>query len=61
MIVIHGTAQEAETVRLAAILIGVSVAFFWRVFARVALAVIVIIVLTTIFAGAFALTHPAML
>jgi hypothetical protein len=54
-------AQGAESVRLIVILIGVSVAFFWRVVIRLALAILVVILLTTVFVGAFALTHPNIL
>lgn len=61
MIVTQDAAQGAETVRLAVIMIGVTVAFFWRVVIRVALAILVVILLTTVMVGAFALTHPNML
>jgi hypothetical protein len=61
MIVTQEAAQGAETVRLAVIMIGVTVAFFWRLLIRAALAVLVVILLTTVVAGAFALMHPNML
>lgn len=58
MIAAQEAAHGAETVRLAVIMVGVSVAFFWRVLVRVVLAILVIILVTTVVAGAFALTHP---
>ncbi len=61
MIGTQEAAQGAETIRLAVIMVGVSVAFFWRVLIRAALAILVIILLTTFVAGAFALTHPSIL
>jgi hypothetical protein len=61
MIVAQEAAQGAEAVRLAVIMIGVTVAFFWRVLIRVALAILVVILLTTVVAGALALMHPNML
>jgi hypothetical protein len=61
MIVAQDAAQGAETVRLAVIMLGVTVAFFWRVLIRVALAILVVILLTTVAVGAFALTHPNIL
>ena len=61
MIVTQEVAQGAETVRLVVIMIGVSVAFFWRVLIRIALAILVVILVTTVAVGAFALTHPNML
>jgi hypothetical protein len=39
----------------------VSVALFWRVLIRVALAILVVILVTTVVVGAFALTHPNIL
>lgn len=61
MIAAQEAAHGAETVRLAVIMVGVSVAFFWRVLVRVVLAILVIILVTTVVAGAFALTHPNIL
>ena len=61
MIAAQEAAHGAETVRLAVIMVGVSVAFFWRVLVRVVLAILVIILVTTVGAGAFALTHPNIL
>ena len=58
MIVTQEAAQGAETIRLAVIMVGVSVAFFWRALIRLALVILVVIFVTTIVAGAFALTHP---
>lgn len=60
MIIPQGPAQ-AETVRLIVIMVGVTVAFFWRALIRLALVILVVIFVTTIVAGAFALTHPTML
>jgi len=61
MIVTPAAAQGAETVRLVVIMIGVTVAFFWRALIRVALALLVVILVATVAAGAFALTHPNIL
>ncbi|HEX6856447.1 MAG TPA: hypothetical protein VF204_14230 [Streptosporangiaceae bacterium] len=61
MIAAQEAAHGAETVRLAVIMVGVSVAFFWRVLVRVVLAILVIILVTTVVVGAFALTHPNIL
>lgn len=61
MIAAQEAAHGAETVRLAVIMVGVSVAFFWRVLVRVVLAILVIILVATVVAGAFALTHPNIL
>lgn len=61
MIVTQEAVQGAETIRLAVIMAGVSVAFFWRALIRVALAILVVILVTTVVLGAFALTHPGIL
>lgn len=61
MIAAQEAAHGAETVRLAVIMVGVGVAFFWRVLVRVVLAILVIILVTTVVVGAFALTHPNIL
>ena len=60
MIIPHEAAQ-AETVRLIVIMVGVTVAFFWRALIRLALVILVVIFVTTVVAGAFALTHPTIL
>jgi MFS superfamily sulfate permease-like transporter len=61
MIAAQEAAHSAETVRLVVIMIGVTVAFFWRALIRVVLALLVVILVTTVVVGAFALTHPNML
>ena len=61
MIVTPEAAQGAETVRLVVIMIGVTVAFFWRALVRVVLALLVVILVATVALGAFALTHPSIL
>jgi len=61
MIAAQGTAQGAETIRFVVIMIGVTVAFFWRALVRVALALLVVILVATVALGAFALTHPSIL
>ena len=53
--------QGAETARFIVIMIGVTVAFFWRALIRVALALLVVILVATVALGAFALTHPNIL
>jgi hypothetical protein len=60
MIIPQETAQ-AETVRLIVIMVGVTVAFFWRALIRLVLVILVVIFVTTVVAGAFALTHPTLL
>jgi hypothetical protein len=61
MIGTQEAAQSAETVRFIVIMIGVIVAFFWRALIRLALVILVVILVTTVVAGAFALTHPNIL
>jgi len=61
MIVTQEAAQGAETIRLAVIMVGVSVAFFWRALIRAELAILVVILVTTVVLGALALTHPGVL
>ena len=61
MIVTQEAAQGAETVRLVVIMVGVTAALFWRVLIRLALVILVVILVTTVVAGAFALTHPNIL
>lgn len=60
MIIPQETAQ-AETVRLIVIMVGVTVALFWRALIRLVLVILVVIFVTTVVAGAFALTHPTLL
>jgi multisubunit Na+/H+ antiporter MnhG subunit len=61
MIGTQEAAQSAETVRFIVIMIGVIVAFFWRALIRLVLVILVVIFVTTVVAGAFALTHPTLL
>ena len=61
MIAAQEAVQGAETVRFVVIMIGVTVAFFWRALIRVALALLVVILVATVALGAFALTHPSIL
>ena len=61
MIVTQEAAQGTETVRFIVIMVGVTVAFFWRALIRAALAILVVILVTTVVLGALALTHPGVL
>ena len=61
MIVTQEAAQGAETVRLVVIMVGVTAALFWRALIRLALVILVVILVTTVVAGAFALTHQNIL
>ncbi len=61
MIGTQEAAQSAETVRFIVIMVSVIAAFFWRALIRVALALVVVILVATVAAGAFALTHPNIL
>ena len=61
MIGTQEAAQGTETVRFIVIMVGVTVAFFWRALIRVALALLVVILVATVALGAFALTHPNIL